>query len=99
MVVASHEGRAGGLLERRQLRAGWHRWTDPSFQYSADPSAYPSPLDHATSPWDDLAFAVVVREAHAEMQIRGYRPEQAKAVATLLACVVDKQADFNSSLC
>jgi len=44
-----------------------------------------------------LAFTAAVREAHAAMT--NTDAERAKAVATLLACIVDKQADFNSSLC
>jgi putative DNA methylase len=43
-----------------------------------------------------LTFAAAVREAHGAMA--GGSAEHAKAVASLLACIVDKQADFNSSL-
>jgi putative DNA methylase len=45
-----------------------------------------------------LTFSAAVQAAHAEMTTNT-DSEQAKAVATLLACIVDKQADFNSSLC
>src|SRR5262249_41579833 len=44
-----------------------------------------------------LTFASAVREAHQAMAAGA--AEHAKAVATMLACIVDKQADFNSSLC
>ena len=44
-----------------------------------------------------LTFAAAVRSAHQAMTF--LHPDIAKAVATMLACIVDKQADFNSSLC
>ncbi len=44
-----------------------------------------------------LAFSASVRAAYTAMNDMG--TEQAKAVATMLACIVDKQADFNSTLC
>lgn len=46
-----------------------------------------------------LAFAAAVREAQAEMSRAGIEAEHAKALATLLAAIVDRLADFNSSLC
>jgi putative DNA methylase len=46
-----------------------------------------------------LSFAHGVRVANEEMLKRGLDPEQAKALCSLLACVLDKQADFDSSLC
>lgn len=45
-----------------------------------------------------LTFAMAVRAAHHEMTRRGYSTESSTAVATMLACVLDKQADFNSTL-
>jgi putative DNA methylase len=44
-----------------------------------------------------LTFAAAVCDAH-RMMSAGC-PERAAAVAPMLACVVDKQADFNSTLC
>jgi putative DNA methylase len=44
-----------------------------------------------------LTFAHGVRDAEGAMQ--QYEPERAKAVLTLLAAIVDRLADFNSSLC
>ncbi len=44
-----------------------------------------------------LTLSAAVRDAHAAMA--NMDSERAKAVATMLACIVDKQADFNSSLC
>ena len=44
-----------------------------------------------------LTFSAAVQDAHAAMG--NIDTERAKAVATMLACIVDKQADFNSSLC
>jgi putative DNA methylase len=45
------------------------------------------------------ALAAVVRQTEAQMRTEGYSPAGALAVSTGLACVLDKQADFNSSLC
>src|SRR6185437_11397848 len=38
-----------------------------------------------------------VREAHAEMLVRGVDAEYSRALATYLALLVDKIADYNSS--
>jgi len=46
-----------------------------------------------------LSFCSAVVEAEREMRTRSYSPEHRKAVATGLACIVDKQADFNSAHC
>ena len=46
-----------------------------------------------------LTFAAAVREGHEQMQKQGYEAERAKAVVSMLACILDKQADFNSTLC
>src|ERR1039458_4211437 len=46
-----------------------------------------------------LHFTHAVREAGREMLRRDYQPERAKALATFLAAVVDRLADFNSSFC
>jgi len=46
-----------------------------------------------------LQFTHVVHDAIREMQDRGYLPERTKALATVLALVVDRLADFNSSFC
>jgi putative DNA methylase len=46
-----------------------------------------------------LSFAAGVRAAETEMRGLGYDPERINSVATLLACLVDRLADFNSSLC
>lgn len=46
-----------------------------------------------------LHFTHAVRNAHQEMQNREYPAESAKAVATFLALIVDRLADFNSSFC
>jgi len=46
-----------------------------------------------------LSFAASVRNAHAEMHKMHLGHAHAIAIATLCGCVVDKQADFNSSLC
>lgn len=43
-----------------------------------------------------LSFTAAVRDAH---QSAGGNPGHGNALATLLACILDKQADFNSSLC
>ena len=48
-----------------------------------------------------LAFAASVRDAHHVMTAGPHlvTADHAKTVATMLACIVDKQADFNSTLC
>lgn len=46
-----------------------------------------------------LTFAAAIHEAEAEMQGKKYAEERAKTLMTILGCVLDKQADFNSSLC
>lgn len=46
-----------------------------------------------------LTFASSIKSAHVAMRQSGVSSENAIAVATLLACTLDKQADFNSSLC
>lgn len=46
-----------------------------------------------------LTFVVSIRVAETEMRRQGYDADRAKAVTTCLGCVLDKQADFNSSLC
>ncbi|MBC8450528.1 MAG: DUF1156 domain-containing protein [Chloroflexi bacterium] len=46
-----------------------------------------------------LTFAKQVRAAQAEMLHRGYSEEQAKGIVTYLGLLVDRLADYNSSLC
>ena len=46
-----------------------------------------------------LTFANSIREAEEEMHAKGLDKARTGAIATLLACVLDKQADFNSQLC
>jgi putative DNA methylase len=46
-----------------------------------------------------LTFAATVRGATHEMQRLGLEPEQTKGVATYLALVMDRLADWNSALC
>jgi putative DNA methylase len=48
-----------------------------------------------------LTLAAAVREAHVTMTARPktFNAGHANAVVTMLACILDKQADFNSSLC
>jgi putative DNA methylase len=46
-----------------------------------------------------LTFAAAVREAEGGMRGIGYEGEQTKGVATYLALVLDRLADWNSSLC
>lgn len=46
-----------------------------------------------------LTFTAHIRKAHAEMLASGYEPDRARAVAAALTCVLDRLADFNSSLC
>jgi putative DNA methylase len=46
-----------------------------------------------------LTFAAAVREAQEEMKRAGIDAERAKAVGTYLALIVDRMADWNSSLC
>jgi putative DNA methylase len=46
-----------------------------------------------------LTFAAFVREAEGAMRSTGFEKQRADAVTTMLACLVDKQADLNSSLC
>jgi putative DNA methylase len=46
-----------------------------------------------------LTFCKCVRAAENEMLEKGYGKDQIKSMVTLLGCVLDKQADFNSQLC
>jgi putative DNA methylase len=46
-----------------------------------------------------LSFCHAITEAENNMQSLGHSPDSGKAVATALACVLDKQADFNSAHC
>jgi adenine-specific DNA methylase len=46
-----------------------------------------------------ITFAEKVRQAHAKMLAQGAEPEFAKAVATYLALVVSRMADFESKIC
>lgn len=46
-----------------------------------------------------LSFAAAIRNAMTEMERAGFEGERRKAISTLLACVLDKQADFNSTVC
>ena len=46
-----------------------------------------------------LASCFVVREARMDMTKLGHKPEIIKAVAVYLAALVDRLADFNSTLC
>lgn len=46
-----------------------------------------------------LTFAAAVREAHEAMRDAALDAERAKAVATYLAVLVNRQADYNSALC
>jgi putative DNA methylase len=46
-----------------------------------------------------LAFSHAIREAEKALKNVGYSPDRATAVLAVLACVLDKQADFNSSQC
>ncbi|MGQ0591687.1 MAG: REP-associated tyrosine transposase, partial [Gammaproteobacteria bacterium] len=46
-----------------------------------------------------LSFAAAVKEAEAEMHRLGYHADRTKGVVTYLAVLVDRQADYNSSLC
>jgi len=46
-----------------------------------------------------LQFASVIRDAEGQMRTDGYDSEQGKAVTTFLAAILDRLADFNSSLC
>jgi putative DNA methylase len=46
-----------------------------------------------------LTFTKHIRMAHAEMLTLGYDAERARAVAATLTCVLDRLADFNSTLC
>lgn len=46
-----------------------------------------------------LTFAAAIRASMAEMQKQGVQSEHQQAVSTLLACVLDKQADRNSTNC
>ncbi len=46
-----------------------------------------------------LTFTSVIRNTHAALTQAGVNSEHSLAIMTLLACVLDKQADFNSSLC
>jgi putative DNA methylase len=46
-----------------------------------------------------ITFADKVRQAHAHLLSQGAEPEFAKAVATYLALVVSRMADFESTIC
>jgi putative DNA methylase len=46
-----------------------------------------------------LHFTQAVLEARREMLGRDYQPKRLKAIATILAAIVDRLADFNSSFC
>ncbi|MFL6208743.1 MAG: DUF1156 domain-containing protein [Pyrinomonadaceae bacterium] len=46
-----------------------------------------------------LSFAAIVRTVEDEMQKQNYETDHIKAIMTLLAAIVDRLADFNSSLC
>ncbi len=46
-----------------------------------------------------LQFASAIRNAEGQMRTDGYDSEQGKAVTTFLAAILDRLADFNSSLC
>jgi putative DNA methylase len=46
-----------------------------------------------------LTFTKHIRKVHAEMLSSGYDADRARAVATVLTCVLDRLADFNSTLC
>jgi putative DNA methylase len=46
-----------------------------------------------------IAFVSAVREAHNKVNQTGLNSEYTKAVVTILSTVVDRLADFNSSLC
>jgi len=46
-----------------------------------------------------LSFVAMVRTAQVELQRTGCHSQRVASLASALACVVDKQADFNSSLC
>jgi adenine-specific DNA methylase len=46
-----------------------------------------------------ITFAEKVRQAHAHLLAQGAEPEFAKAVATYLALVVSRMADFESTIC
>jgi putative DNA methylase len=46
-----------------------------------------------------MTFADLVKKAHHEMIDRGYEQSAATAVATYLGLMVDKLADYNSTLC
>jgi adenine-specific DNA methylase len=46
-----------------------------------------------------ITFAEKVRQAHTKMLAQGGEPEFAKAVATYLALVVSRMADFESKIC
>jgi putative DNA methylase len=46
-----------------------------------------------------LQFASAIRDAEGQMRTDGYDSEQGKAVTTFLAAILDRLADFNSSLC
>lgn len=46
-----------------------------------------------------LVFTKHIRKAHAEILQSGYNADRGRAVAAALTCVLDRLADFNSSLC
>ena len=46
-----------------------------------------------------LTLCKLAREAHAEMLAEGIEPERAKAIATYLGLLIDRMADYHSTLC
>jgi putative DNA methylase len=46
-----------------------------------------------------LTLCKLVREAHPEMLAAGLEPERAKAVATYMGVLIDRMADYHSTLC
>lgn len=46
-----------------------------------------------------MAFASEIRKLSTQLLKEGFAPDQTMAVAAGLGCILDKQADFNSSLC
>ena len=46
-----------------------------------------------------ITFVEKVRQAHEKMLTEGYDEEYAKAVASYLAIAIDRQVDYNSTLC
>jgi len=73
-----------GTLGFRVQRYGLTRWRD---------------LFNARQLLALLTFSRLVRTAYDAMPAEGMEAERAKAVATYLALVVDRQADYNSTIC